>query len=182
MTMCGNRQRPSCSPPIERRTHPLTTEAILVKHAAERGDADGPPAREYKFSAVPSHRGRRRVDHALEQLDDVRGIELGWAPPLLHTRWEDVIVLLEEGQPPSLRALGYQEVLVDHLRRQALVLTLEDDEPTQLLAVHEASKPWASGPARREEMFSPRMFSPRSTPPHPPPPPHPGGHSFRESL
>jgi len=135
MTMCGNRQRPSCSPPIERRTHPLTTEAILVKHAAERGDADCPPAREYEFSAVPSHRGRRRVDHALEQLDDVRGIELGWAPPLLHTRWEDVIVLIEEGQPPSLRALGYQEVLVDHLRRQAMVLTLEDDEPTQLLAV-----------------------------------------------
>jgi len=159
--MCGNRQRPSCSPPIERRTHPLTTDAILVKHAAERGDADCPPAREYEFSAVPSHRGRRRVDHALEQLDDVQGIELGWAPPLLHTRWEDVIVLLEEGQPPSLRALGYQEVLKDHLRGQALVLTLEDDEPTQLLAVHASTQAKASRVRAREQ---PRASRERKVP------------------
>jgi hypothetical protein len=72
---------------------------------------------------------------------------------------------------------------VDHLRRQALVLTLEDDKPTQLLAVHEASKPRASRVPRereacgrtprdvRKNMFSPRMFSPRSTPPPPPPTP-----------
>ena len=153
--MCGNRQmRPSCSPPIGRRTHPLTTDAILVKHAAERGDADCPPAREYEFSAVPSHRGRGRVDHALEQLDDVRGTELGWAPTLLLPGWEDITVPLEEGQPPPLRALGYQEVLVDHLRRQALELTLEDDEPTQLLAVHEAR------PASREKNILASKFSP----------------------
>ena len=113
--------------------------------------------------------------------------ELGWAPKLLHPGWEDIIVLLEEGQPPPLRALGYQEVLVDHLRRQALELTLEDDEPTQLLAVHEASRPRASRvrreqararsgrPSSRETREnSPRKFSPRFDPPLPPPKPTPG--------
>jgi hypothetical protein len=74
---------------------------------------------------------------------------------------------------------------VDHLRRQALVLTLEEDKPMQLLAVHEASKPRASRVPREREacgrtahatrgnVFPANVFS-EIDPPPPPPHPTPG--------
>jgi hypothetical protein len=95
----------------------------------------------------------------------------GFMSPHGHCLWaRDCLKTVKESAlkiPDARVYCGFLEVYVEGMTR----VRLERARARRVRPAPRESR--EAGPARREEMFSPRMFSPRSTPPTPPPP-HPG--------